>query len=107
MEEAKRIICQEKRLIDEVVGVLLEKKTMLGEEWMDIFQRHATISNTNGGHDDHASSCPRCNGTEVTSQPVAITTAVKRQPVSKLRLAVVNAINIVNSLLGSSGGTEA
>jgi cell division protease FtsH len=106
MEEAKRIICQEKRVIDEVVGILLEKKTMLGEEWMELFHKHATISNTNGEVHDHAANCPRCS--ESAAQPIAITTAVKRQPTSKLRLALVNAINVAASLFNSSsGGTEA
>jgi len=106
MEEAKGIICQEKRVIDEVVGILLEKKTILGEEWMELFHKHATISNTNGEVHDHAANCPRCS--ESAAQPIAITTAVKRQPTSKLRLALVNAINVAANLFNSSsGGTEA
>jgi cell division protease FtsH len=104
MEEAKRIICQEKRVIDEVVHILLEKKTMLGEEWMELFNKHATIVTNGDGH-DHALNCPRCSG-ESESQPIAITTAVKRQPQSKLRLAIVNAINMASNFF-SSGGTEA
>jgi cell division protease FtsH len=105
MEDAKRIICQEKRIIDEVVNILLEKKTMLGEEWMELFHKHATISTNGEGH-DHALNCPRCSG-ESEPKPIAITTAVKRQPQSKLRLAIVNAINMANNLFNSSGGTEA
>jgi hypothetical protein len=105
MEDAKRIICQEKRVIDEVVNILLEKKTMLGEEWMELFNKHATITTNSDGH-DHAANCPRCSG-HSEPKPIAITTAVKRQPQSKLRLAIVNAINLANNFFNSSGGTEA
>jgi acetylornithine/succinyldiaminopimelate/putrescine aminotransferase len=91
-------------VIDEVVNILLEKKTMLGEEWMELFNKHATISSNGEGH-DHAANCPRCSG-ESESKPIAITTTVKRQPQSKLRLAIVNAINMASNFF-SSGGTEA
>ena len=104
MDDAKRIICQEKRAIEAAVAVLLEKKTLLGEEWVEIFNRHATISGDNASEQhDHASNCRRCNESAVI--PISKKTSTG-QAQGKVRMAIVNAFQAAANLFGSSEGSE-
>jgi cell division protease FtsH len=106
MDEAKRIICQEKRVVEAAVAVLLERKTMLAEEWMEIFKRHATInSGDSTASDEHAINCQRCNVPAVAV--IAPKAQTKEAPV-RLRLALVNVIQAAANLFnqGSEGTTK-
>lgn len=105
MDEAKRIICQERRVVEAAVAVLLEKKTMLGEEWLEIFKEHATIdSDERAETGDHASKCQHCNPAPI--KQITQKAAAKETPV-KLRLALVNVIQAAANMLNpsSSEGT--
>jgi cell division protease FtsH len=106
MDEAKRIICQERHVVEAAVAVLLEKKTMLGEEWLDIFKMHATVSSDEMATvDDHSSQCERCNPLPV--RQIVQKAAPKEAPV-KLRLALINVIQAAANFLNpsSDGSTK-
>jgi cell division protease FtsH len=104
MDEAKKIICQEKVAVEAAVKLLLRKKTLLAEEWTELFDEHATIlSGNNYLEGDHSVNCRRCGEVSVVSSE-SKHSAREFKP-GKLRMIVVNAVQLAVSWL-STGSRE-